>query len=318
MTAPSGIRSCWNHHVTHRRDFGLCLGPGHSVRQAGHDGIIVATPFSCRRGLQRRPDVCHNVRLEAFRHHADDGMGFAPQCNSDVQDGRIAVEDPAECAVTEYGHGQPALTIFLLGETPSQCRFDSKNAEEACRNTLLLQELDSIVHREVDAACRLSKDGRVQVGRLVAHSLPDASRLGHLISFPPDALEVHRDLGQPVGFRVGQGAEKDRVHYAEQRGVGADTQGQSCDDRRCKNRASPEQAHRVDQVAAQHSKNSQSDGLAALVFYSADCPEFDTCPPARFVGGQTFGDQVLGVELDVRSQFRVHFLFQARATKNRA
>ena len=55
------------------------------------------------------------------------------------------------------------------------------------------------------------------------HALPDASRLGHLISFPSGVLEVHRDLGQPVGLGVGKGAEKDSVHDAEESRVGADT-----------------------------------------------------------------------------------------------
>jgi hypothetical protein len=160
---------------------------------------------------------------EAFRQHADDLARRAVDHDPAPHRARITAETALPVAMAEHHDIGAARPIVLLGERPAVDRPDAEQREQPESGIQAVNPL------------RLAK-----AGHGIPVALPDGDVLQCLRLFPVGDVVRKRgievgdvDAGrglpqthEPVRLGVGQRLQEDTVDDGEDRGVGADPQGQ--------------------------------------------------------------------------------------------
>jgi hypothetical protein len=117
---------------------------------------------------------------------------------------------------------------------------------------------------------------------------------------------------QPIVMRIGEAAEKNAVHHAEDRGSGTNPQSK-CeyrDHRKCGTVTQP--AERKSQVLEKRVEKLDAALVAIQLFGLFDAAKFAPSGVARFFGAHAFANIFFGQQLEVRAKLRVQF--RARAS----
>ena len=190
--------------------------------QAGDDAEEVETPrrpFGVE--LERHPDVGLVAEREPAGEHADHGDRLAVEDDGATDDRRIAGEAPLPEAVADHRHPGRRRRLLVGVEQATGHRLHPQHRQQSGRGADTVEPLRLAVPGEVRAPPRHRRHGREDP----------------VLPAPVEVLRVrHRRVGerrldvanqqQPVGVRIGEGAQQDAVDEAEDHGVGADSQRQ--------------------------------------------------------------------------------------------
>ena len=221
------------------------LGDPHHVRAGGLHGdarlqapdhvdarVVAAVVLAADAVLQpqqRRVDVDGPpAPVEGAGHHADHGEALAAQRERLAQDLRITPEAPLPEALAQERDAFCARLVLLRAEGPSEEGLLAQGGEQARGDLAPVDPLRVRALRGEDEVGPVVADQRLEDAVLVPHVLQVGDGEAH-------ARDLLRPLGQehqPLGLRVGQRPQQDRVDHAEDGGVGADAQGQGEDGHR--------------------------------------------------------------------------------------
>ena len=125
----------------------------------------------------------------------------------------------------------------------------------------------------------------------------------------PAAPDVFGNLHQPIGVRVGQRSQQDRVDHAEDRGGRADAEGHG--QHRCQREArmATKPAHRIGNVAPQILEPHKRAMVAVDLFRLIDATERPHCREAGLFRAQAATEVVLFDQGQMRRDLARHLSF---------
>jgi hypothetical protein len=191
--------------------------------------VVAAVLLAADRVLQaqqRRVDVDGlPAPVNGLRHDADHGEGLAAQHEVAADHVRVAAEPALPVALGQDRHRlRPRLVVFG-GEGAAEDGRLAQRREQAGRDLAAAEALRLRALRVEDEARAVEPDQGLERSALVADVLEVRDGEAHLRDLFGPFGEEH----EPVRLLVGKRAQQHRVDHAEDRGVGADAQGQGQD-----------------------------------------------------------------------------------------
>lgn len=210
-----------------------CLACGGTGRHAGSQSRIddeepLALLASIFRGQrQGSPQLCVQPFGEDLRHDPDDGDRARVQPYASPEHARIGAESLRPDLVTQHGHVVPSRRRLIVRKDPSKKRTDTEHGEIVAAHACAANLLGQLV--------RVDERERGEFGR------PDGGKRSHLVvpgqeqgrAAPlVDVIQLRMCAHDPLGFGKRQRSQDHRIHDAEYRCCGADTDAQRHDQQR--------------------------------------------------------------------------------------
>ncbi len=133
----------------------------------------------------------------------------------------------------------------------------------------------------------------------------------------PRGSQIFDDANQPIGMRVGQRPQEQRVDDAENCRVGADAEREGRDDHERERWIPPEAPQRVTGVLPQVIEPDQPARLVEALLRGGDVAEPPMRHRARLLAAQAVADEAVGFEREVSLDFRVEIVVGATASPHR-
>ena len=217
---------------------------------------------------------------------------------------RIATERRLPEAVAEDRNTRLAVVLFLFGERAAQERRGAQHVEKVA------------AHAEILKALRLAEAGQEHVGRaaaVVAELLVGGDAGEALVApLPVGPVGGRRDVPRPapkrirledpdqfVGILVGQRPEQHRADDAEDRGAGADADGERGDRNRRERRVFAQRAESVADVLQRGLDERQAAVVAVRFLNLHRSSETQDGLAPRLIERQTAPDVIVGEHVEM-------------------
>ncbi len=174
--------------------------------------------------------------------------GDAVEGDAPAHDRRIGGKDPLPEAVAENHDRRLAGDVVFRQEQPPVERPRAEQVEQAGRRQQQLDPL-GLLPPEQRGAAALGDRHLLERSVLVPDIDVLAGRRPVLGNVDPRRPQPQH--GQPIGIGIRQGLQQDPVDDAEDRGIGADSDGERRDDDEGRNRAAPQHAQGVAEILEQ-------------------------------------------------------------------
>jgi hypothetical protein len=203
------------------------------LEPAHHLPRVVAAILE-RIGLHRRPCAGVGWKLEAARHHADNGVRDAVDHDRLADRTRSPFEPLPPDTIAQNDDLGRADAILVLAKIATERRRDAEHVERGPRYDAALHVVGAVARREVVRGATVEGDAL----ETAVLGLPTAEvRVGHGVHVPPALRVGLPDRHELVRRAVREGAEQQRTNAAEYGRVDTDAERETKDGRDGERRA---------------------------------------------------------------------------------
>ena len=216
----------------------------------------------------------------------------------------IAVKHALPQLVAQHGNSGPARPVFVGRELASDERLDSQHTKVSSADACLAHRRRRVVDDEVDVAPEPGgRERDVNRRGPIAEGFPRRAVLTLLGEHALGRLADRENRAQPIGVRIGQRPDEDRVRQTEHGGTGADHERQRHDGGCGKCRRPAKYTHGVPEIANKGIDDRHPGHLVNLLELRARVPEGEPRFPLGVGGCPTARDQFFRVQINVGAHF---------------